>query len=480
LSTAVRRFSKSSFASLQVRNYRLYFGGQVVSLAGNWMQIVAELWLILALTGSGLWVGVATALQFAGILLLGAFGGALADRFDKRRLLMVSQAGMAVPALLLFVLAATGAAEAWMVLVVIGLRGLVLSVDNPARQAFVIELVGPDRVVNAVSLNSVLIHSARITGPAIAGVVIALWGVAPCFAINSLSFAAMLLALYKMDPAALHRPDRDKPRGNVREALRHIVAKPELRTPLVLMLVLSTVGFNFQVVIPLLAERSFSGQVSAYSLLMIAMGLGSIAGALAVGTRKRVSRELITLSALGFGLTSMLAAAAPTLPLEMVSLSLLGVCSVTFAAGINSGLQLAAADEMRGRVMAIYSIVFLGSTVVGGPISGLLGQSLSPRAPLVAAGLAGLAVAAAALVAWRDRYTPAEIEEVVEMETGEIDLINAPVPAETVTAERRLPRRAIQRVRGAARRSPASRSRGGSTSAAGRTSDRDRRRSPAR
>lgn len=180
MSAAVRRSFRSSFASLQVRNYRLYFGGQIVSLAGNWMQIVAELWLILTLTDSGLAVGIATALQFTGILLFGALGGSLADRFDKRKLLMVTQTGMAVPAMLLFILALSGSAQAWMVFVVIGLRGLVLAVDNPARQAFVIELVGPDRVLNAVSLNSVLVHSARITGPAIAGVIIALSGVAPC------------------------------------------------------------------------------------------------------------------------------------------------------------------------------------------------------------------------------------------------------------------------------------------------------------
>ncbi len=181
-----------------------------------------------------------------------------------------------------------------------------------------------------------------------------------------------------MHPAKLHRPERDRPHGNVRQALRHVAARPELRVPLVLMLVLSTVGFNFQVVIPLLADRSFDGEVSAYSLLMIAMALGSITGALTVGTRKRVSRELITASALGFGITSLMAAAAPTLALEMLSLGLLGVCSVTFAAGINSGLQLAAAPEMRGRVMAIYSIVFLGSTVVGGPIAGLARRGGQP------------------------------------------------------------------------------------------------------
>jgi MFS family permease len=445
LSAAVRR----SFASLEVRNYRLYFGGQVVSLAGNWMQIVAELWLVLLLTGSGFAVGLATALQFSGILLFGAIGGALADRFDKRKLLMISQTGMAVPAAVLFALTALGAVEAWMVFAVIALRGLVLAVDNPARQAFVIEIVGPDRVVNAVSLNSVLVHSARIVGPAIAGVIIALWGVAPCFGLNALSFAAMLVALVKMNPARLQRPHPDRRRGNIRQALRHIAGRSELRVPLLLMLVLSTIGFNFQVVIPLLADKVFDGQVSAYSLLMVAMGLGSITGALTVGTRTVVSRELITLAAVGFGVTALLAAAAPTLPLEMLSLALLGVCSVTFAAGINSGLQLAAAPEMRGRVMAVYSIVFLGSTVVGGPITGWLGEAVSPRAPLIAAGLAGLAVAAGAFVAWSDRYpalpasagAPATGELPIEPITGEMPL-RAP-------AEEPAPRRVAARVRDA-------------------------------
>ena len=462
MSALVRKSFGSSFASLQIRNYRLYFGGQAVSLAGNWMQIVAELWLVLSLTDSGLAVGIATALQFTGILLFGALGGSLADRIDKRKLLMISQTGMMVPALLLFLLAASGSAEAWMVFVVIALRGLVLAVDNPARQAFVIEIVGPDHVLNAVSLNSVLVHSARITGPAIAGLVIAFWDVAPVFALNTLSFAAMLLALAKMHPARLHRPDRDRPRGNFRQALRHVAARRELRVPLILMLVLSTVGFNFQVVLPLLADRSFNGEVSAYSLLMIAMAVGSILGALTVGTKKRVSRELITASALGFGITSLMAAAAPTLALEMLSLGLLGICSVTFAAGINSGLQLAAAPEIRGRVMAIYSIVFLGSTVVGGPIAGLLGEAVSPRAPLVAAGFAGLLVAGGAYFAWSERFAPAEV-----------DVVTTPVNP----SRSRLPRPPVRRARGAAPRSPASRIRAGSMTAPDRTNDRGRRRS---
>lgn len=397
MTAALRR----SFSSLQVPDYRLYFGGQAVSLAGNWMQIVAELWLILALTGSGIAVGFATALQFAGILTLGALGGALADRFDKRRLLMVSQTAMVVPALALAVLAATGAAEAWMVFALIGLRGLVLAVDNPARQAFVIEIVGPERVISAVGLNSVLVHSARIVGPAIAGVVIALSGVALCFAINAFSFVAMLIALVRMDPAKLTRPEPKRTRGGVRHALRYVRATPELRTPLLLMAVLGTLGFNFQVIIPLLADRTFGGEIAAYSLLTVAMGVGSIGGALTLGSRNQASRKLIALAALGFGISALLAAAAPSLPLMMAALALLGVCSVTFAAGINSGLQLAAAPEMRGRIMALYSIVFLGSTAVGGPLAGLVGEVWDPRAALGLIGAAGLIVAAAAAIAWR-------------------------------------------------------------------------------
>jgi len=408
LSAALRR----SFASLELRNYRLYFTGQVVSLAGNWMQIVAELWLILQLTDSGVYVGLATALQFAGILLFGALGGALADRFDKRKLLMVSQTGMAIPALLLFALAASGAAEAWMVLVVIALRGLVLSVDNPARQAFVIEIVGPDRVVNAVGLNSVLVHTARITGPAIAGVIIALWGVAPVFGLNALSFVAMLLALAWMDPRKLSRPDPKRTRGGVREALRYVASSRELSVPLALMAVLGTLGFNFQVIIPILADRSFDGNVSAYSLLMIAMGIGSITGAVIFGARNRASKAAIAGAAAGFGIAALLAAAAPTLALEMLALAVLGLCSVTFAAGINSGLQLAATPEMRGRVMALYSIVFLGSTPLGGPLSGWLGETVGPRAPLVLAGVAALAVAAAAVALWSERRPAASVAAV--------------------------------------------------------------------
>ena len=221
MSAALRR----SVDSLSVPNYRRYFAGQVVSLSGNWMQMVAEIWLVLSLTGSGLAVGMTTALQFLPILLFGAWGGLLADRFPKRRLLMVTQALMAIPALALFGVTVAGVVAPWMVFALVFVRGTVNAVDNPTRQSFVIEMVGADRVVNAVSLNSVLIHSARIVGPALAGILIALVGVAPCFALNALSFGGMIFALWRMEPAQLNAaPRAERERGAIRAALRYVAA----------------------------------------------------------------------------------------------------------------------------------------------------------------------------------------------------------------------------------------------------------------
>ena len=222
--------AQRTFASLGVPNYRRYFSGQVVSISGNWMQTVAEMWLIVELTHSGVAVGLTAALQFLPILLLGAWGGLLADRFPKRRLLMITSVLMAIPALALWALMLSGSVEAWMVLGLVFVRGMVTALDNPARQAFVIEMVGPDRVVNAVSLNSVIVHTARILGPAAAGVVIALFGVGPCFGINALSFVAMFVALRGMDPARLAPPGAGaRGPGQLRSALRYVLRTPELR-----------------------------------------------------------------------------------------------------------------------------------------------------------------------------------------------------------------------------------------------------------
>ncbi len=391
-----------TFSSLSVPNYRRYFTGQVVSISGNWMQTVAEMWLMVQLTGSGLSVGVTAGLQFLPILLFGALGGVLADRCDKRRLLMVTQALMALPALALFALTVTGAVEAWIVLLLVFVRGMVTAVDNPARQAFVSELVGDERVVNAVSLNSVVVHTSRIAGPALAGVLIALVGVGLCFAANAASFAAMLIALARMEPEALHRSGKRAARapGQIRAALREVRRRPELRLPLTMMALVGTLSFNFMVLLPLFARFTWDGTASAYALLTSAMGVGSVAGALAAGARNRVSPGLLVGSSAVFGLASLAAAAAPTLPLQVAALVPLGAASVTFAAGVNSSLQLAAGEALRGRVMALYSVVFLGSTPIGAPLVGWIAEAADPRAGLALGGVAALAASAWAAVAY--------------------------------------------------------------------------------
>ena len=397
MSAALRR----SFTSLSVPNYRRYFAGQLVSLTGNWMQIVAEMWLILSLTGSGVAVGITSALQFLPFLLFGAFGGLLADRFPKRGLLIVTQTLMALPALALWAATEGGAVTPWLVWVLVFVRGTVNAVDNPTRQSFAMEMVGHERVVNAVSLNNALIHSARILGPAGAGVLIATLGVGPCFLLNALSFGAMIVALRGMDPAELRpAPVATRGRGAVRAGFRYVACTPALAIPLAMMAVVGTLGYNFQVILPLLARFSFDGGAATYTALAVAMGAGSVVGALVAGARDRVGPRLLIAAAFGFGAVALLAAAAPSVPLEIAALIPLGAASVTFAAGVNSSLQLAADPPMRGRVMALYSIVFLGSTPIGGPLAGWLSQSIDPRAALVLTGAAGLAAALGARVAF--------------------------------------------------------------------------------
>ena len=390
-----------SFASLKIPNFRRYFAGQLVSLSGNWMQMIAEMWLVLALTGSGLAVGVTTALQFLPMLIFGAWGGLIADRVPKRRLLLLTQGLHMIAPLTMLALAGEGVLVPWMVFSLVFVRGCVNAVDYPTRQAFVMEMVGSDRVVNAVSLNSVLVHSARVIGPAFAGILIATVGVEPCFALNAASFAFMIWVLAGLDtkrlqPAAIV----EREPGAVRAGLRYVRREPELWIPLALMAVVGTLGYNFQAVLPLLARFTFHGGASTYAVLVAAMGVGAIIGALINGARGKVTPMLLIGASLVFGIVSLLAAGAPTLALEIVALAPLGAATVTLAASINSSLQLASEPSMRGRVMALYSIVFLGSTPIGGPLSGWLSEAVDPRAALVMAGVAGITGAFLARVAF--------------------------------------------------------------------------------
>jgi len=395
LTAAIRH----SFNSLEVPNYRRYFLGQLISLSGTWMQTVAAIWVILSLTGSGVAVGLTTALQFLPMLLIGAWGGLLADRIPKRRLLITTQALMAIPAVGLFAVTAAGVVTPWMVYLAVFAMGAVNAVDNPTRQSFVIEMVGADRVVNAVSLNSVIVQAARIVGPAVAGILIATVGVVPCFALNALTFVAMILALWRMDPSRLHAaPPAKHEAGAIRAGLRYVRHTPELLVPLALMALVGTLGFNFQVVLPLLAKFSFESGAMTYAALVSAMAVGSIVGALVNGHRGRTGPRLIAAGSLAFGVAALLSALMPTVAFEIPALMLLGAASVTFAATINSTLQLAVSPEMRGRVMALYSVVFLGSTPIGGPLAGWLAQSYDPRVALLLAAASGI------FAAWAARF----------------------------------------------------------------------------
>jgi MFS family permease len=443
--TSIRR----PFHSLSVPNYRRYFAGQIISISGNWMQIVGEMWLVLRLTNSGAALGITTALQFLPMLLVGAWGGVLADRVSKRRLLAYTQALMALPALTLWLLTATGNVTLFVVYALVFARGSVNAIDNPARQAFVMELVGRERVVNAVSLNSLIVQSARIIGPAFAGLVIATIGIAACFLLNSLSFAAMLIALWRIDPHRLQRTER-RPRepGQLREALRHVRETPELRVPLVVMAVVGTLSFNFQVILPLMARFAFGGGASTYAALTTAMAIGAVGGALAAGARRRIKPTLLAGAAVAFGGFSLAAAGAPTLGTEFLVLAGVGAASVTFSAGINSSLQLAAAPEMRGRVMALYSVVFLGSTPIGGPIAGWLAGAAGPRSLLVLAGIAALVGGA---VLWfgliRRSVQPHDAADVVEPVHQPLHIGSGVVHRERRPGRRRYAELAHQRLR---------------------------------
>jgi MFS family permease len=392
---------RRSLHSLSIPNYRRYFVGQVVSITGNWMQIVAESWLVLRLTGSGVALGVNTALQFTPMLLAGAYGGVLADRWPKRRLLTVTQTLMALPALTLFLLWSAGSVHLWMIYVLVFLRGSVLAVDNPARQSFVSEMVGPSRVVNAVSLNSVIVQTGRMAGPALAGAVIVAFGVGPCFALNAASFFVMIAALRLMNAGELlQAPSRGRARGQLRDGVRAVWATPALRIPLVLMAIVGTLSFNFVVLLPLLARFTFHGGPGTYAALTSAMGVGAVLGALWNAARGAVTPALVTGAAFAFGVSLALAAAAPDLPVELVALAAVGAASVVFSASVNASLQLAAAPELRGRVMALYAVVFIGSNPIGAPLTGWLSGVGGARAGLVLGAVAAVIGGVVGLIAF--------------------------------------------------------------------------------
>lgn len=385
-------------SALRVPNFRLYYSGQLVSLTGTWMQAVAQSWLVLQLTGSGTMLGLVAAAQFGPVLLLGPYGGLVADRADKRRLLLLTQSMLGLLALTLGLLTVSHVVQIWMIFVVAVAFGTVAAVDNPARQSFIPELVGRQQLAGAVSLNSVAVNAARTLGPAAAGILIAAVGAGVCFLLNAASFVAVLVALAYLRTDRL-QPARPVPRapGQLRQGLRYVRRTTGLLVPLLMMALIGTLTYEFPVVLPLLARDTLRGGATTYGWLTAAMGAGAIAGGLLVAAYQRTGVAPLTAIAAAFGVAVAGAAAASSIAVEVVVLALAGAAGTAFLATGNSSLQLESDPRFRGRVMALWSVTFLGSTPVGGPIVGVVSERWGPRTGLALGAAACFAAAAIGL-----------------------------------------------------------------------------------
>lgn len=397
---------RRTFDSLASRNYRLFFVSGLVSETGSWMQTMAEAWLVLTLTHSGADVGLTFACRFAPVFFFGLWGGSIADRFDRRRLLIVTQALSALLGVVLWLVVLSGVVHAWMVFALAFALGLVTVADQPAHHAFVQEMVGADRVSNAVALNNAVVNSARITGPALAGLVIAATGVAWVFLVDALSFVVVIGALLAMRLDDLSLPDHREHRPRVRDGLAHAWSVSEIRTTIVLVGVVGTLVFNFPTFMTLLAKQTFHGGAGLAGLLMAILGAGTVIGALVAAHRARQGPGTVKLAAGGLGTALLLAAAAPGEVPTMVLLVPVGALAVFFGSVANAHMQLSSSPSYRGRVMAIYAMLTLGMTVVGGPLMGWVCQRWSPRVGLALSGGATLLVALTLSAATRRSTIP--------------------------------------------------------------------------
>ncbi|MFL5860529.1 MAG: MFS transporter [Solirubrobacteraceae bacterium] len=405
--TRVAQAGRVTFAALSIPNYRRYYAGQSISLIGTWMQMTAQAWLVLTLTHSGTTLGVIVALQTLPVLLLGPYGGVVADRVDKRRMMIALQSAMGLQALVLGLLTVTGVVQVWQIGLLAAMLGVNNAFENPARQSFMMELVGADHLRNAVSLNSVLVNVARAVGPAVAGILIATVGEGTCFLVNGASFVAVVFSLTTMDRAHL-APVAPTPRAprQLRDGLRYIRSTPALAIPLIMMGVAGCLTYEFQVSLPVMADRGLGVGATGFGFMTAAMGVGAVAGGLLVAARGTTGLRPLVISAVGFGLALVLAAIAPTLPLELVALAVAGAGSISFMSTGNSTLQLSSAPEMRGRVMSLWFVAFQGSTPIGGPVVGATMTAFGARAGLGVAAAVALLVAAGGVVALRHLSLP--------------------------------------------------------------------------
>ncbi|MDW3214782.1 MAG: MFS transporter [Ilumatobacteraceae bacterium] len=384
MNARVEALGRRTFASLRFRNYRLYFFSQIISFSGTWMQSIALSWLVLELTGSGTALGTVLAMQFLPTLLLAPIGGVLADRFEKRRLIIGTQTAAGLLALALGAITLTDVVELWMVYALAAGFGMVTALDNPSRQTFVMEMVGPEDVSNAITLNSVVVNAARVVGPAVAGVVIATAGVGECFVFNGASYAAVVIAMLLIRSDQLHPSQRTKraPR-QVRDGFRYVWSEPTLRTTIVMLILIGTLTFEFSITLPMLAEFTFGAGPTGLAIMTSAMGAGAVIGGLAVAAAGPPTPQRLIAVAASFGLAVATIAVMPVIELVYVTLPLVGVTSVSMIAWSNATLQLHSDPQMRGRVMALFSMALMGSTPIGGPIVGWVGDHANPRVALL-------------------------------------------------------------------------------------------------
>jgi MFS family permease len=397
-------------SSLRQRNYRLFFFGQLVSVAGTWMQTVAQSFLVLDLTHSGTQLGLTSAARFLPMFLFGPIGGVFADRMDRKRVLYLTQSLSGLLAAVFAVTVATHSIRLWIVYLLAIALGFVNVFDNPARQSFISEMVSAQDLPNAVTLNSVAMNMARVFGAALGGVIAAAIGLALCFTFNALSFAAVLVSLAAMRTSELFPGKRvSRQKGQVRQGLRYVRSTPELLIPLVMIAVIGTLAWEFQVSLPLMASNVFHGGAASYGVMASVMGAGAVVGGLISAARSRPRARALCLAAVGWGIAILAAAVAPSMALELAALVFVGYGSITFNSLAKTTLQLAAKPEMRGRVMALWALAWLGSTPIGGPIVGWAGQAIGARWALVIGGVAALACGVLALPALTriDRRTAA-------------------------------------------------------------------------
>lgn len=375
-------------SSLRHRNYRLFFFGQLVSVMGTWMESVAQSFLVLDLTHSGTQLGLTLAARFLPMLLFGPMGGLFADRRDKQRILYVTQTLAGLVSTVFAILIATGSIRLWIIYLLALTLGLVNVFDNPARQSFISEMVPPGDLPNAVTLNSVAVNMARVFGAALGGGIVAALGIALCFASNALSFVAVLISLALMSKSLLYPAGRvAKEKGQVRQGMRYVRTTPELLIPLVMIAVVGALAWEFQVSLPLMASKVLGGGAGAYGMMASFMGMGAVCGGLVSAARPRPRARSLCIAAIGWGIAITAAALAPDMAVELVVMLFVGYGSITFNSYAKTVLQLAAKPEMRGRVMALWGLAWLGSTPIGGPIVGWVGQEFGARWSLLIGGV---------------------------------------------------------------------------------------------